>query len=60
MAKYDQAIKRIHRPGQKKPCLYVHFAATIEGDRTIDQKILHSIKEKKSLVDMVMSGEETL
>ena len=60
LAKYEQAIKRIHRPGQKKPCLYVHFAATIEGDRTIDQKILRSIKEKKSLVDMVMNGEETL
>lgn len=60
LAKYDQAIKRIHRPGQKKPCLYVHFTAVMEGERTIDQKIMASIESKKSLVELIMSGEETL
>lgn len=60
LAKYDQAVKRIHRPGQKKPCLYVHFVATMEGTETIDQKMMRSVETKKSLVDMIMSGEETL
>ena len=60
LAKYDQAVKRIHRPGQKKPCLYVHFIATMEGESTIDQKIMTSLETKKSLVELIMSGEETL
>ena len=60
LAKYDQAVKRIHRPGQKKPCLYVHFTAVMEGERTIDQKIMNSLEIKKSLVELIMNGEETL
>ena len=60
LAKYEQAIKRIHRPGQKKPCMYYYFAATMPGDRTIDQGIIHSWEVKKRYVDLVMSGEEKL
>lgn len=60
LAKYEQALKRIHRPGQKKPCMYYYFAATLDGDRTVDQGIIHSWEVKKSYVDLVMNGEETL
>lgn len=59
LAKYDQAVKRIHRPGQKKPCLYVHFAATMPGIETVDQKMMRSVETKKSLVEAIMNGEET-
>ena len=60
LAKYEQAVKRIHRPGQKKPCLYCRFVATIPGEHTVDQGILKSIDLKKSYVDMVMNGEISL
>lgn len=60
LAKYDQAVKRIHRPGQKKPCLYVHFVATMPNTRTVDQKLMRSVELKKSLVDLIMNGEESL
>ena len=57
LAKYEQALKRIHRPGQKKPCMYYNFVATLPGKATIDQKILYSLQQKKSYVDLVMKGE---
>ena len=60
LAKYEQAIKRIHRPGQKKPCLYVSFVATSTGVDTIDQKICRSLQQKKNLVDLIMEGKENL
>lgn len=60
LAKHEQAVKRIHRPGQKKPCLYYYLVATIPGERTVDQGIMHSIEVKKSYVELVMSGEESL
>lgn len=60
LAKYEQALKRIHRPGQKKPCMYYNFVATIPGERTVDQGILHSLKNKKNYVELVMQGKETL
>lgn len=60
LAKYEQAIKRIHRPGQKKPCLYVSFVATSTGVDTVDQKICRSLQQKKNLVDLIMEGKENL
>jgi SNF2 family DNA or RNA helicase len=44
-ANYSQATARIHRIGQKKPCLYLHLIA--QG--TIDEQILKALKEKQDL-----------
>ena len=60
LAKYEQALKRIHRPGQKKPCLYYNFIAVAPEGKTIDQKILYSLEQKKDYVDLVMQGEKFL
>lgn len=60
LAKYEQAVKRIHRPGQTKPCLYVNFTAISQGMDTIDQKILRSLESKKNLVDQIMQKRESL
>lgn len=60
LAKYEQALKRIHRPGQKKPCIYYHMVATKSAGKTVDQDILQSLKRKKSYVDLVMKGEKKL
>lgn len=60
LAKYEQALKRTHRPGQKKKCLYYNFVATIPGESTVDQNILRSNELKKSYVDRVMDGEISL
>lgn len=60
LAKYDQALKRVHRPGQDNPCIYYHFVATMGSGRTVDEGIVDAWKKKKSYVDLVMKGEEKL
>jgi len=60
LAKYEQALKRIHRPGQKQPCTYYHIVATKSEGRTVDQDILQSLKLKKDYVNLVMTGQKSL
>ena len=58
LAKYDQARKRIHRPGQESPCMYYHFVATrSSGERTVDQNIVDCWKRKENYVTAVMRGD---
>lgn len=56
LGKYDQARKRIHRPGQERPCLYYHFVATMSTGKTVDQEILQCWKDKEDYVKVVMNG----
>lgn len=56
LGKYDQARKRIHRPGQEQPCLYWHFVATMSSGKTVDEEIVQCWKEKENYVDAVMRG----
>ena len=51
-ANYDQCRARIHRPGQKNACTYVHLVA--EG--TVDEKIMKALKKKKDVADMIVDG----
>ncbi len=60
LAKYEQALKRIHRPGQTRPCLYYHLVATRSNGGTIDQDILQALENKKDYVRLVMKGEKRL
>lgn len=47
---YDQCRARIHRIGQKNNCTYIHLIAR----GTIDEKVLRTLRSKKSLADMVI------
>jgi SNF2 family DNA or RNA helicase len=57
LGKYNQALKRVHRPGQESPCLYYHFVATMNSGKTVDQEILACLKHKENYVDAVMHGK---
>lgn len=59
LGKYDQARKRVHRPGQDKPCIYYHFVATMTQGRTVDQDIVQCWKDKENYVTAVMRGDFT-
>lgn len=48
---YIQARERVHRPGQKKKVIYYHLI--VRG--TIDEVIMKTHQQKKSLADMVTS-----
>lgn len=57
LAKYEQARKRIHRPGQTRPCTFIHFVAVKSKGRTVDEDIMECQKEKKNYVTAVMRGD---
>lgn len=54
LALYDQSRKRIHRPGQSRPCYYYHMIATLKKGKSIDEKMKKSLELKKNIVDYVM------
>lgn len=49
---YEQAVGRLDRPGQRRQPTYVHLIA----DKTIDTKVYRSLRERKEVVDEVVSG----
>ena len=57
LAKYEQARKRVHRPGQESPCIYYHFVATMSSGKTVDEEIVQCWKNKENYVQAVMSGK---
>lgn len=54
LAKYEQARKRVHRPGQESPCIYYHFVATMSSGKTVDQDIVDCWKYKRDYIRYVM------
>jgi len=55
-ANYEQAKARIHRIGQKNNCTYIHLIA----QRTIDEKVMEALKNKKNMADLVVDNWKTL
>jgi SNF2 family DNA or RNA helicase len=51
-ANYAQALARIHRIGQRRPCTYVHLIA--EG--TIDLKVLEAMRRKEDLAAKIVDN----
>lgn len=58
LGKYKQSRKRTHRPGQTRPVVYYHIIAKLNKGKTIDEKILESLKNNKELIDSIMEGED--
>lgn len=54
LALYDQSRKRVHRPGQERPVYYYHMIAELSKGKSIDDKMVKSLYEKKEIVDYVM------
>lgn len=58
LALYLQSKKRTHRPGQTRPCYYIHLVAdTADGKPTIDNLIMDAIKQKKDIVEYIMQND---
>ena len=51
LGEYEQSLARIHRPGQLRPCFYVHLIA--EG--TVDVKVYSALEKKKDVVEYVLN-----
>lgn len=58
LALYLQSKKRIHRPGQTRPCYYIHIVADqANGKPTIDSTVMEAVRLKKDIIDYVMEQE---
>jgi SNF2 family DNA or RNA helicase len=49
---YEQAVGRLHRPGQEKCCRYYHFV--VSG--TVDEAIYQAIEDKGEVVQSVLAN----
>jgi SNF2 family DNA or RNA helicase len=49
---YEQSLARVHRPGQRRGVLYVHFVA----ENTIDERVHQALKDRKRVVESILDG----
>jgi SNF2 family DNA or RNA helicase len=48
---YDQALARVHRPGQTRPVEYVHLVAK----NTVDVKIMRALERRAEIVGAILA-----
>jgi SNF2 family DNA or RNA helicase len=56
LAEYEQAVARLHRPGQEKKVFVYHLVATINGRSTVDGRVYEALRERKEVVDVIIRG----
>jgi SNF2 family DNA or RNA helicase len=52
LGEYEQGLRRVHRPGQKKNVVYIHLTLL----NTVDQKVARALDARKNVVKEVLSG----
>ena len=50
LAEYEQALKRLHRAGQRQSVTYVHLLAR----GTVDEQVYRALRERKDVIDRVL------
>lgn len=56
LAEYEQAVARLHRPGQERRTLIYHLIATINGRSTVDGRVYEALRERKEVVNAIIDG----
>ncbi len=51
LGEYDQALSRVHRPGQTRPVEHVHLVAR----NTVDVKILRALEKRAEVVQSILA-----
>jgi len=51
LGEYDQALARVHRPGQTKPVEYIHMVAR----NTVDVKIMRALEKRAEVVQAILA-----
>ncbi len=52
LGEYDQAMSRVHRPGQRRPVEHIHLVAR----HTVDEKILRALERRAEVVQAILAG----
>lgn len=56
LAEYEQAVARLHRPGQLKRTIIYHLTATRHGRKTCDGRVYEALSQRKEVIDELISG----
>jgi SNF2 family DNA or RNA helicase len=56
LAEYEQAVARLHRPGQERRTVIYHLTATANGRSTVDGRVYQALRERKEVVDAIIDG----
>jgi SNF2 family DNA or RNA helicase len=56
LAEYEQAVARLHRPGQTAKTVIYHLVATISGRSTVDGRVYAALRERKEVVNDIING----
>jgi len=51
LGEYDQALSRVHRPGQTRPVEHIHLVAR----NTVDQKIMRALEKRAEVVSAILA-----
>jgi len=56
LAEYEQAVARLHRPGQTAKTVIYHLVATISGRSTVDGRVYAALRDRKEVVNELITG----
>ena len=56
LSEYEQAVARLHRPGQQKHTFIYHLVATLNGRKTVDGRVYEALRDRKDIVDAILDG----
>lgn len=56
LSEYEQAVARLHRPGQQKHTFIYHLVATLHGRKTVDGRVYEALRERKEVVNAILDG----
>jgi SNF2 family DNA or RNA helicase len=56
LAEYEQAVARLHRPGQTKHTFIYHLVAHLNGRTTVDGRVYEALRDRKEVVDAILDG----
>ncbi len=51
LSEYDQALSRVHRPGQTRPVEHIHLVAR----NTVDTKIMHALERRAEVIESILA-----
>ncbi len=51
LGEYDQALSRVHRPGQTRPVEHIHLVAR----HTVDEKILRALERRAEVIETILA-----
>jgi SNF2 family DNA or RNA helicase len=56
LSEYEQAVARLHRPGQAATTHIYHLVATINGRATVDGRVYQALRERKEVLNDIIDG----